>query len=249
LRALCHHYGVELHNFTPNAISQAATFVGVCEGFLGIPMIWDLWVHLFRAELFTLPTTEQRTRRAVRAGGMSLALRGQRKEDYIPCTMTTNNVGWERGWFYLRNDEPDLPPYTGLVLRERPASWHHGVSPPQHRERLNLPLAALRNLAGSGLTAEAVLAHLHHRRIVPLMERPLRIFEITEAANPVALARSRTLQSPLLKDYAATRARSAVDPKSTRSDGSLWNLEMLPTGRLVSGVLDFVFDFASSPSC
>jgi hypothetical protein len=121
---------VELHNFAPNAISQAATFVGVCEGFLGIPVNWDLWIHLFSTELFTLPTTEQRTRRAVRAGGMSLALRGQRKDDYIPCTMTTNNAGWERGWFYLRNDEPGLPPYTGLVLRERPASWHHGVSPP-----------------------------------------------------------------------------------------------------------------------
>jgi hypothetical protein len=37
MRGLCHHYGVELHNFAPNAISQAATFVGVCEGFLGIP--------------------------------------------------------------------------------------------------------------------------------------------------------------------------------------------------------------------
>jgi hypothetical protein len=29
MRALCYHC-VELHNFTPNAISQAATFVGVC---------------------------------------------------------------------------------------------------------------------------------------------------------------------------------------------------------------------------
>jgi hypothetical protein len=29
----------------------------------------------------------------VRAGGMPLALRGQRKDDYIPCTMTTNNAG------------------------------------------------------------------------------------------------------------------------------------------------------------
>jgi hypothetical protein len=44
MRALCHHYGVELHNFSLNAISQAATFVGVCEGFLGIPVNWDLWV-------------------------------------------------------------------------------------------------------------------------------------------------------------------------------------------------------------
>jgi hypothetical protein len=48
LRALCYRYGVELQNFAPNAISQAATFVGVCEGFLGIPVNWDLWVHLFR---------------------------------------------------------------------------------------------------------------------------------------------------------------------------------------------------------
>jgi hypothetical protein len=42
MQALCYHYGVELHNFTPNAISQAAMFVGVCEGFLGIPVNWDL---------------------------------------------------------------------------------------------------------------------------------------------------------------------------------------------------------------
>jgi hypothetical protein len=101
---------VELHNFAPNAISQAATFVGVCEGYLGIPVNWDTWIHLFRAELFTQPMSEQRTRRTVRASGMSLALRGQRKDEYIPCTMTTNNAGWERGWFYLRNDEPGLPP-------------------------------------------------------------------------------------------------------------------------------------------
>jgi hypothetical protein len=53
MRGLCYHYGVGLHNFSPNAISQAATFVGVCEGFLGIPANWDLWVHLFRAELHT----------------------------------------------------------------------------------------------------------------------------------------------------------------------------------------------------
>jgi hypothetical protein len=110
MRALCHHYSVELHNFTPNAISQAATFVGVCEGFLGIPVNWDLWVHLFRAELHTLATSEARTRRAVRAGGMSLAVRTQRKDDYIPCTMMSNNADWERGWFYLRNDEPGLSP-------------------------------------------------------------------------------------------------------------------------------------------
>jgi hypothetical protein len=109
MRALCLHYDVELHNFAPKAISQAAMFVGIYEGFLGIPVNWDLWIHLFRGELFTQSTSEPRTHRVVRVGGLSLALRVQRKDDYIPCIMTTNNAGWERGWFYLRNDEPGLP--------------------------------------------------------------------------------------------------------------------------------------------
>jgi hypothetical protein len=127
---------------------------------------------------------------------MSLAVRTQRKDDYIPSTMTTNNADWERGWFYLRNAEPGLPPYTGKVLRDRPPSWYHGVSPPQHQTRLDSLVAVLKELAGRGLIAGVVLANLHHRRAVPLMERPLRIYEMTEIADPVALAKSRLLRDP-----------------------------------------------------
>jgi hypothetical protein len=232
MRALCYYYAVELHNFAPNAISQAATFVGVCEGYLGIPVNWELWIHLFRAELFTQPTTEPRTHRAVRAGGMSLALRGQFKDDYIPCTMTTNNAGWERGWFYLRNTEPGLPP---TPFKEKPSSWGYGVSTSQHRRRQDSVLAALRSLSERGLTAMGVLAFLHHRRVVPLMESPLCIYEMTEEADPIALARSRMLPTPLGRPYALTRARNAVDTRMpAHPDRTPWDLEMLPTGLLVS---------------
>jgi hypothetical protein len=117
MRGLCYHYGVELHNFAPNTISQAATFVGVCEGFLGIPVNWDLWIHLFRAELHTVATTETRVRRAVRTGDLTFSVRDSRKEWYLPCTMTSNNTEWERGWFFLRNEDAGLPPYTGNVLK------------------------------------------------------------------------------------------------------------------------------------
>jgi hypothetical protein len=109
MRGLCYHYGVELHNFASNAISQAATFVGVCEGFLGILVNWDLWVHLFRAELHTLATGEARVRQAVRAGGLTFALRETHWELYPPCKMTSNNAVWEKGWFYLCNDGTGLP--------------------------------------------------------------------------------------------------------------------------------------------
>jgi hypothetical protein len=37
MRGLCYHYGVELHNFAPKVISQAATFVGICEATWGSP--------------------------------------------------------------------------------------------------------------------------------------------------------------------------------------------------------------------
>jgi hypothetical protein len=82
------------------------------------------------------------------------------------------------------------------------------------------------------------------------MERPLRIYEMTELADPVALAKSRLLPGPFPREYAATRAWGAIDPKSGRyDDKALWDLEMLPTGPLVSGVLDFISSFASFPSC
>jgi hypothetical protein len=109
MRGLCYHYGVEFHNFAPNTISQATTFVVVCEGFLRISVNWDLWVHLFCAELHTLATSETLVRWALSAGGLTFALRDLRKELYPLCTMTSNNADWEKGWFYLRNDDASLP--------------------------------------------------------------------------------------------------------------------------------------------
>jgi hypothetical protein len=117
------------------------------------------------------------------------------------------------------------------------------VSPPSHQARLDSLVATLKRLADRGLTARCVLANLHHRRIVPLMERRLRIFEMSEDADPVALAESRLPRDPFPQSYAATRARRAIDLRPGRGDdASLWALEMLPISQLVSGLLDF-------PSC
>jgi hypothetical protein len=133
------------------------------------------------------------------------------------------------------------------VFKEKPDSWSYGVSTPQHRRRLGSLLAALRNLATRGLTSAGVLTFLHHRRVVPLMERPLCIYEMTEEADPIALARSRMLPTPLGRAYALTQARNAVDTRMLRPDLSPWDLEMLPTGPLVSMVLGLVFVLDDAP--
>jgi hypothetical protein len=109
-------------------------------------------------------------------------------------------------------------PYSGKVLMEKADSWHHGVFPSSHQARLDSLLAALKALADDGLTVGCVLANLHYWRIVPLMERPLRTFEMHEDADPVALAQSRLMPNLLAQEYAATRAWRAIDLRAARID-------------------------------
>jgi hypothetical protein len=68
----------------------------------------------------------------------------------------------------------------------------------------------VRSLADAGLGAASVLANLHHRRIVPLMERELHIFEMNDEANPTSLTHSRLLHDLFPPEYTATRARRAI---------------------------------------
>jgi hypothetical protein len=93
-------------------------------------------------------------------------------------------------------------------------AWHHGVSPSARQRRLESLTTALRRLADAGLGAASIIANFHHRRVVPLMERELCIFGMSNAANPVSLARSQLLQECLFKEYATTRARCVIRLKS-----------------------------------
>jgi hypothetical protein len=127
------------------------------------------------------------------------------------------------------------PPYTGKVLKEKADSWHHGLSPSSRQDRLESILLVLKGLGDAGFGAALVLANLHHRRIVPLMERELRIYDMSEVANPMSLARSRLLHDRFPQEYAATRARRAINLKAGRySNDNLWSFVMLPDAPAVS---------------
>jgi hypothetical protein len=125
MRAILHVYGVELHNLSPNSISQVAIFAAVCEGYLGIDPHWDLWAHFFSAELFASPTGERRVRTAVRAGDCILQLRQARAPQYIPAILASSNKGWQRWWFYLRNDDGRLPSFSQRVVTVAADIWRY----------------------------------------------------------------------------------------------------------------------------
>jgi hypothetical protein len=208
---------VELHNLTPNSISQAAIFVAVCEGYLGIAPHWDLWTHLFFVELFALPARERKVRAAVRAGGCTLLLRQSRASQYIPAVLASSNKGWQRRWFYLRNDGELLPPFSQQVVTAATDAWRHGT-PHERQKNLEPLLQALKVLREGGLTAAGVVAAIHHRRVLPLAERRLPLWEMTPEADWEG---SRMSPDPLPFDALQWRVSAAMGKPNSHAFSQL----------------------------
>jgi len=166
-------------------------------------------------------------RRPIRAGGLTLQLRGSRKDLYIPSKLTTNNNEWDRGWFYLRNDDGRLPTYTGKVLLEKPDAWSYGVLPLERQVRLEVYTDALQRLAGKGLTAAIVIANFHRRRVLPLMERKLPLFQMTGDAPYEG---TRMVEEFLPDGVSAQRAGHLAD---------YWRVSMRPEAGYIQ-VVSFV---------
>jgi hypothetical protein len=177
MRALLHYYGVELHNFNPNSIAQAAIFAAVCEGFLGIDPHWDLWLHLFTVEFFAATTKAKKVRMAVRAGGCTLQLRPGRARQYIPASLASSNKGWQN-----RNDDGRLPPFSQRVVTAAGVNWRWGATR-EKQEKLQPILQALQKLRDGGLTAAGVVAVIHRRKVLPLVERSLRLAEMKSGVD------------------------------------------------------------------
>jgi hypothetical protein len=137
---LCYHYGVELHNFAPDAISGGHLHQRL-RGVPGDP-----------SELGPLGAPISR------GAAHSRHERDTSRELYPPCTMMSNLRSGSGGGFTFTTMAP-ASPYTGKVLKEKTDTWHHGVSPPSHPQRLESLTDALRSLADVELGAASVLAN------------------------------------------------------------------------------------------
>jgi hypothetical protein len=68
----------------------------------------------------------------VRAGGCTLQLRQGRVKQYIPAILVSSNKGWQRRWFYLRNDDGRHPSFSQRVVT---AACTTGAGVPRARDR------------------------------------------------------------------------------------------------------------------
>jgi hypothetical protein len=128
---------------------------------------------------------------AVRAGGCTLQLRPGRVQQYIPASLVYSNKGWQNRWFYLRNDGGLLPPFSQRVVTAAGINWRWGATR-ENQEKLQPILQALQKLRDAGLTAAGVVAAIHHRRVLPLAERRLRLAEM----KPGSIWRARGCPRP-----------------------------------------------------
>ena len=167
-------------------------------------------------------------RKALRAGGCTLQVRGDRQSLYIPAQLTSSNHGWHNGWFYLRNDDGGFPPYTGQIVESQLEKWGYGVVKVD-QPRLEPLLRALGKLRDRGLTVAVVVAAFHCRRVLPLIARRRRLFEMRPDEPIVGI---RMSASTLSDEEILRRVRETVDAK-LRS-GGLATLVMRPSRGFLS---------------
>ena len=63
----------------------------------------------------------------MRADGCTLQVRQDQQHRYILAQLASSNRRWYTSWFYLRNDDGGLPPYTGRIMEDCPEKWRYGV--------------------------------------------------------------------------------------------------------------------------
>jgi hypothetical protein len=181
----------------------------------------------------------------VRIGCANLRTKQGRGDDYIPVTLTSSNSGWQKGWFYLRNNpEFALPSYTMCSIAKSQRNWSDGPAKKEQEKMLKLHWAVLGRLRNTGVTLAEVIGQYHARGVVPLRRRPLRLCDMTADRAPwVGTVNTLSLPSSL---EVQRRVAQAIGTSSYSWPPSRL-LPMLPnagTEKLVSRLSSRLVSFA-----
>jgi hypothetical protein len=166
LHGLLHFYRIELVHLAPNSITIIATFIHLCEAYLGIAPRFHLWCHFFELK---------KTGKGVVVGSVSFMLLRNMKPEYIDLALSNNTTGWKQGWFYLDNPTPALRERTGQIPVVG-MEWTNQLAMLDTQELKPL-LDDLEQLKVEGLTGAAVAISFCRCLIQPLLDRAHPAFE------------------------------------------------------------------------
>jgi hypothetical protein len=151
------------------------------------------------------------------------------------------NKGWQRRWFYLRNDDGRLPLFSQRVVTAAGSNWRWGATR-EKQEKLQPLLEALQRLGDGGLTAVGVVAAIHRWRVLPLTERRLPLSEMKPGVD---LEGSQMSSASLSANDLPRRIAGTI---GRLDGGALTQPVMRPERGYVSLVSVYSFSYFA-PSC
>ncbi|KAI4972664.1 hypothetical protein ZWY2020_003589 [Hordeum vulgare] len=166
-------FGLQPHHLAPNAILQLATFVVLCEGFVGIEPRVDIWriLFFFKQQSIAMEKSEVEKLRGPRPmTPCGAALVHHRLKSGFPQMPLQDSIKhWQKGFFYVKSADPaldalNMPPFAIAPPTRR--RWD--AKTPRPHPEVALICAHLDILEKSGLLGRDLLATMVVRRILPL---------------------------------------------------------------------------------
>jgi hypothetical protein len=176
-----------LVHLAPNSITIIATFIQLCEAFLGITPHFHLWRHFFELK---------KMGKEVVVGNVSFMLCRNMKLKYIDLSLPDNTTGWKHGWFYLDNPMPALKSRMGRVLVVGP-EWTNQLVTLDTQE-LNPLLDDLQQLMAEGLTGTTVAISFCRHLIQHLQDRAHPAFEYWGQSDPTRVAQRKVSKEEMI---------------------------------------------------
>jgi hypothetical protein len=187
LRELVQFYRIELVHLAPNSIMIIATFIHLCEAFLGITPLFHLWHHFFELK---------KTGKGVVVRIVSFLLCRNMKSKYIDLALPDNTTGWKQGWFYLDNPALALKSRTSRIPVVAP-EWTNELAMLNTQELKPL-LDDLEQLKAEGLTGAVVAINFCRYLIQPLQAQAHLSFEYWGQSDPTRVAQSKVSKAEMI---------------------------------------------------
>jgi hypothetical protein len=109
LRSMLRYCSLELHNLTPSGVLHIAAFVILCEAFLEVDLEFNLWNYCFPVR----HPQDLDIGLTISKGTIIQVKFGHGVDPYFNIPVPKSMTGWQKKWFYLRNDaSAPLPAFT-----------------------------------------------------------------------------------------------------------------------------------------
>ena len=165
-----------------HSVLQISFFVTLCEGFLGCPPYFPLWLALFHGRAQRKKPEDGGE--LIASGGITFQLISGKSavDSYLKAELSGKAEStWRKKWFYYREVTPDgeiaLPMFT--MEPSRPRRLHVRRLPEAAESMVELMLGRLRELKDDGLKAVNVYSCWVGRHLPPLRARPRLMCDYT----------------------------------------------------------------------